>query len=86
LQFLIGIEQMSRNDHAHDLVGVFENLVHAAIAKQPFNRIFPHIAVTSVDLQGFVAEGKPASVANCLAARGRDKLHGAKRSRPAINS
>src|SRR6185312_13312455 len=51
-------QEAARHDHAHDLVGAFENLVHAQIAHKPLDRQILEIAVPAVKLERLVADGE----------------------------
>src|SRR3546814_8234827 len=44
-------QQAAGNDHAHDLVGTFEYLVHAGIAQIALDRIILQVTVATMQLQ-----------------------------------
>mmetsp|Transcript_21033 Transcript_21033/g.81292 ORF Transcript_21033/g.81292 Transcript_21033/m.81292 type:complete len:205 (-) Transcript_21033:4250-4864(-) len=52
------LQHTAGDDDAHDFVGAFENLVHAGVACQPFQRKLIQVAIATVQLQGFVADGE----------------------------
>src|SRR5271169_2697972 len=52
-------EQMPGDDHPHDLVGAFEDLVHAQIAQIALDRKVLQIAVAAEQLQRLVADVEP---------------------------
>src|SRR6185437_2702714 len=51
----ISTQQLARDDDAHDLVGAFQDLVHAQIAHQLLDAEVLEVAVAAVDLQRLVA-------------------------------
>src|SRR5690606_14869134 len=57
-RLLIAAQKLAGNDDPHDFVGAFEDLVHAQIAQDAFDRIVPDIAVAAMYLQRFVAGGE----------------------------
>ena len=52
-------EEVAGDDDAHDLVGAFEDLVHAQIAQIALDREILEIAVAAMQLQRLVDDMKP---------------------------
>src|SRR3546814_4346519 len=50
------LQQAAGDDHPHDLVRAFQNLVHARVADVSFQREILQIAVAAVQLQRLVAD------------------------------
>src|SRR5215472_3118197 len=52
-------EQAAGDDHPHDLVGAFEDLVDAHVAQIALDREILQVAVAAKELQRLVADMKP---------------------------
>src|SRR5438067_6502508 len=52
-------KQVAGDNDAHDLVGAFEDLVHAQIAQIALDREVLEVAVAAVELQRLVRDMKP---------------------------
>jgi hypothetical protein len=45
---------LSRDDHSHDLIGAFQDLVNPQVAHQFFDAVICQIAIAAVQLQAVV--------------------------------